>query len=53
MNIITNNNEEVFKLYKTKESNWFDFPGANSTDSYSFFRQLKVAMDNENPLAKS
>ncbi len=45
---ITNKKGEVFKLYKTKEGNWFDFPGVNSSDNYSFLRQLKVALDNQN-----
>ncbi len=45
---ITNKDEDVFKLYKTNEGNWFDFPGVNSSDNYFFLRQLKVALDNQN-----
>ncbi len=45
---ITDKIGDIFKLYKTKESNWFDFPGDKSSDNYSFLRQLKVALDNQN-----
>ncbi len=45
---ITNRSGDVLKLYDTKEGNWFDFPGVNVSDNYSFLRQLKVALDNQN-----
>ncbi len=43
---ITNKEGDIFKLYKTNQGNWFDFPRVNSGDNYSFLRQLKVALDN-------
>ncbi len=33
---IINKDEDVFKLYKTKEGNWYDFHGFNSVDNYYF-----------------
>ncbi len=45
---ITNKDGDIFKLYKTNEGNWFDFPGVNSGENYSFLRQLKVSLDNQN-----
>ncbi len=44
---ITNKGGDVFKLYKTNEGNWFDFPGINASDNSTFLRQLKVALDNQ------
>ena len=43
---ITNKDRDICKLYKTIQGNWFEFPGINSGDNYSFLRQLKVALDN-------
>ncbi len=45
---IKNKSGVIFKLYTTNEGNWFDFPGVNSGDNYSFLRELKVALDNQN-----
>ena len=45
---ITNKDGDVFKLYKTNEGNWFDFPDVNSGKNYSFLRQLKVSLNNQN-----
>ena len=50
---ITNKNGDVFKLDKTNEGSWFDFPGVNSSDNYSFLRQLKVALENQKSQVKS
>ncbi len=45
---ITNKSGDVFKLYKTNEGNWFDFPGVNASYNSTFLRQLKIALDNQN-----
>ncbi len=45
---ITNKEGDIFKLYKTNEGNWFDLPSVIVSDNYTFLRQLKVALDNQN-----
>jgi len=44
---ITNNSGENYKLYKTKEGNWFDVSEENSNGNKGTIRALKSAIDNK------
>lgn len=44
---ITNNSGENYKLYKTKEGNWYDVSEENSTGNKAIIRALKLAIDNQ------
>ena len=40
------NNEQFFyKLYKTKEGNWYEIPGENPSAANDIIRSLKSAID--------
>lgn len=36
---------ETYKLYRTKERNWYDVISSESTDDYRVLRNLKMAID--------
>ena len=36
---------EICKLYRTKESNWYDLTSSENTGDYQILRSLKVAFD--------
>ena len=40
-----NTDQVCYKLYKTKEGNWYDIPDLKSSIDYPILRQLKAAMD--------
>lgn len=42
---ITNSTEEIYKLYKTKEGNWYDMPEANNGVDKSVLLGLKLGID--------
>ena len=42
---INNNNTENYKLYKTKEGNWYDVPGRIPVENSAILRALKSAID--------
>ena len=48
------NNEQLsYKLYKTKEGNWYDVNDNNSPSDYNILRALKTAIDlQENTIKK-
>lgn len=43
--LITNTAGEIFKLYKTKEGNWYDVPEANNRVEKGVLLGLKFAID--------
>jgi hypothetical protein len=43
---ITNSAGENYKLYKTKEDNWYDVPEANKGVDKSILLELKLGIDN-------
>jgi hypothetical protein len=43
--LITNSAGEKYKLYKTKEGNWYDVEGANPGADFSVLRALKLAIN--------
>jgi hypothetical protein len=43
---ITNSAGEKYKLYRTKEGNWYDVEGANSGADFTVLRALKLAINN-------
>jgi hypothetical protein len=42
---ISNNNTQNYKLYKTKEGNWYDIPEANPTAENAIILSLKLAIN--------
>lgn len=40
------NDRSCYKLYKTREGNWYDIGDLKSSVDYSVLRRLKAAMDN-------
>jgi hypothetical protein len=49
--IVTNSTGEIYKLYKTKEGNWYDMPEANSQSAKPVLLALKLAINAKtNPL---
>ena len=40
---ISNNTSQNFKLYTTKEGNWYDIPEANPTSEKALLMSLKLA----------
>lgn len=36
---------ETYKLYRTKEGNWYDLTSSENTDDYRILRSLKAAFD--------
>ena len=42
---ITNINGEIYKLYKTKEGNWYDISETIPVENNAFLRALKLAID--------
>jgi hypothetical protein len=40
-----NTDQVSYKLYKTKEGNWYDVPDLKSSIDYAILRLLKAAMD--------
>lgn len=41
-----------YKLYKTREGNWYDIDDLKSSIDYSILRRLKAAMDNSKATVK-
>jgi len=48
-----NNEQFCYKLYKTKEGNWYDILDIKSSVDYNILRRLKTAMDMQEPSLKS
>ena len=44
--LITNSAGENYRLYKTKEGNWYDVPEANAGVAKSILLALKLKIDN-------
>ena len=42
--LITNSAGEKYKLYRTKEGNWYEVEGANSGADFTVLRALKMAI---------
>ena len=46
-----NNQESCYKLYKTKEGNWYEITDIRTSTEYNILRRLKAAMEiQETPL---
>ncbi len=44
---ITNFSNENYKLHKTKEGNWYDFPEENKTADKAMIMSLKLAINSQ------
>ena len=44
---ISNNTSQNYKLYKTKEGNWYDIPEANPTSEKALLMSLKLAINSQ------
>ncbi len=44
---ITNDNGEIYKLYKSKEGNWYDISDTIPVENNKVLRALKLAIDNK------
>jgi len=44
---ISNSTPQTFKLYKTKEGNWYDIPDANPTSEKALLMKLKLAINSQ------
>ncbi len=44
---ISNNTSQNYKLYKTKEGNWYDIPEANPTSAKALLMSLKLAINSQ------
>jgi hypothetical protein len=47
---ITSSNGDIYKLYKTKEGNWYDVPEVNKGVDNSVLLDLKLGIDNNQKL---
>lgn len=45
--LVTDEQENSYKLHKTKEGNWYDSDSKNSTVDHAFLQRLKRAIDNQ------
>jgi hypothetical protein len=43
---ITDSAGEIYRLYKTKEGNWYELTEESDTDRNTIIRSLKIALDN-------
>lgn len=44
---ISNNNSQNYKLYKTKEGNWYDIPVTNPASEKALLMSLKLAINSQ------
>jgi len=44
---ISNHTSQTYKLYKTKEGNWYEIPDANPTSEKALLMSLKLAINSQ------